>query len=175
MEIREEYGDWTPPATFRQSVERLLKYVPQQYLLGIDAIWLTDSRTLNRARRRQRTRVRGRRVRLSESSGLYHAAWKGQPAWIELFADRMVEGHFGLQSRMRMARDLAVGETLFHEIGHHIHKTKYPQHEEPEEVADRWKGKLLGRFLRRRYWYLVPPVFILRPLWNLIERRWGPF
>jgi hypothetical protein len=163
IEVREEYGGWTPPIDFRYVVNRLLRHVPEQYLGGISTVILTDSRTLNRARRRRKRRVKGKRFRLSEGLGIYHGAWQGQPAWIELFADRIVANEDKRTLRFPLFRDTAVGEVLFHEIGHHIHATKCPQHQEPEDVADQWRRKLHARFMRRQYWYLVPVTWILRP------------
>ena len=173
-EVREEYGGWTPPIDLRPVVNRLLRHVPEVHLGGISTVTLTDSRTLNRARRRQKRRVRGKRFRLSEALGIYHGAWQGQPAWIELFADRILANEDKRTLQFPLFRDNAVGEVLFHEIGHHIHATKCPQHQEPEDVADRWKRKLLRRFMRRQYWYLLPVARVLWPVVRFLNRRLNP-
>jgi hypothetical protein len=49
-----------------------------------------------------------------------------------------------------------VAQTLYHEIGHHIHYTIRPEYKEKEDVADRWSKKLTAKFLRRKYWYIIP-------------------
>jgi len=49
-----------------------------------------------------------------------------------------------------------VWQVLFHEIGHHIHRTVRPEHNEKEDVADKWAGKLNGNFVRKKYWYAIP-------------------
>ncbi len=50
----------------------------------------------------------------------------------------------------------ALAQTLYHELGHHIHYTIRPEYKEKEDVADEWGKKLGGVFFRRKYWYLIP-------------------
>ena len=65
----------------------------------------------------------------------------------------------------------AIGETLYHEIGHHIHEMQEPGFRgRKEEIADEWGDKLMRTFLRQRYWYLAPIRILLRPFWPLISR-----
>ena len=41
---------------------------------------------------------------------------------------------------------VAFSRTLFHELGHHIHKTQAPEHFEREDVADKWKRRVSRNF-----------------------------
>src|SRR5262249_23134580 len=61
-------------------------------------------------------------------------------------------------------QDFAFGSPLFHEIGHHVHRTQAPEFRDREDVADRWRDRLLIPYFRRRYWYLVP---LVRPIWRV--------
>lgn len=103
--------------------------------------------------------------------GLYHPAWRGEPAWIELFVDTVVESTPRPLLRLPPWRDLEVASVLFHELGHHIHDTHDPEHREPEVVAEAWCVRLSRAYFRRRYWYLVPLVVALRPFGAMAVRR----
>jgi len=63
-----------------------------------------------------------------------------------------------------------VGDTLYHEIGHHIHYTVRPEHREREDIADEWANKLNKKFVRRRYWYIYPLLFLLGKSFNVGRR-----
>jgi hypothetical protein len=71
-------------------------------------------------------------------------------------------------------KTFVIGETLYHEIGHHIHQIEEPGYRSDKEaVADEWKEKLMGAFLRRRYWYLASVARLCAPLIRPIVRRWN--
>ena len=84
--------------------------------------------------------------------GLYHAQWKGTPAWIEMFVNNIVEAFPPMLFRVPLFRDMVFAEVLYHEVGHHIHRTVRPEYQEREDVADKWRGVLWWSFFRRRYW-----------------------
>ena len=169
--VIESYGDWPAPFDAARLVRRLLRSVPGRYLAGLRSVVLTTTGTLNRARRRQTTRSRGKKVRVATCAGLYHHASRGEPAWIELFVDTVVESTPRLLLRLPLWRDLEISSVLFHELGHHIHETLDPEHREPEVVAEAWCRRLSRAYFRRRYWYLVPLVVALRPFGAMALRR----
>lgn len=74
---------------------------------------------------------------------------------------------------MPFLRDLFFAPTLFHEIGHHIHKTARPEFREREDVAEDWEGKLSRRYFWRRYWYLMPIIYPVALAVKLVNRLWG--
>ena len=172
VELVEAYRTYSPPAWVRPTVDRILSGMPARYLSGLRTVVLTDAGGLNYARRRAKTLSRKKKVKISESTGLYHQKWKGEPAWIELFVDNIVPW-YGRMTWLRFIRDLAIGEILAHEIGHHIHTTRAPEFREREDVAEKWKGKLLGPYLMRRYWYFFPLVVLVYRLWKRIRRLLG--
>lgn len=55
-----------------------------------------------------------------------------------------------------MFKALAIGDVLYHEIGHHIHRLAEPGYRENhEEVADEWRDELLLVFFKNHYWFLA--------------------
>jgi hypothetical protein len=98
--------------------------------------------------------------------GRYHPKSGSTPAYIELRVDKIAAGLQGLSARLPIAREIVFGQVLFHEIGHHIHYTIRPEHDEKEDVADTWAGKLNANAIRQHYWYLM---FVLKPALKLYK------
>lgn len=151
--VVESFWDYSPPFDVSSLVTRMLESVPPRYLLGLREVVLTNKAGLSRSRRRSVTKSRGRKVKIVQTRGLYHPAWKGKQAWIEIFVDSTSSGyekglwrwllHFGY------LRETELGGVLFHEIGHHIDKTLRPEFREKEDIADDWSGKLSRHWFRR--------------------------
>jgi hypothetical protein len=162
-ELIEAYRAWKPAVDVRGSIERLLGEVPPRYTAGLRSIVLTNASGLFRRERRLRIPARGRKVRAAEAGGLYHQAWRGEPAWIELFVDNLILDCPSWVLRFRFVRDGLLADGLFHELGHHIHRTHVPEFREPENVADAWERRFSRRYFRRRYWFLRPLGLLFRP------------
>ena len=88
--------------------------------------------------------------------GFYSQSWKGQPAYIELYVDKILAQAPGLILYIPMVRFILIAHVLYHEIGHHLHKTKYPEFKEKEDVAEAWRKKLTKVAFRKRYRYIMP-------------------
>jgi hypothetical protein len=161
------------PATVASDVAVLLRSVPNRYLCGLRLVRLAAASELSRGRRRSHTKSRGRKVPIDCAAGLYHAACKNAPATIELFIDNMYRGVPRWVLFIPLFRRLFLASTLYHEIGHHIHRTMQPEHTEREDVADRWSGRLGRRFLYRRYWYLMPLIYPVVALGRAYRRLSG--
>jgi hypothetical protein len=58
--------------------------------------------------------------------------------------------------------NLYFSDVLYHEIGHHIHATRRPEHREKEDVAEKWKARLESKFILGRYWYFFPAFIVLK-------------
>jgi hypothetical protein len=93
--------------------------------------------------------------------GRYHPKWKGQQPWIELYIDQIFKRLPGWAVRVPLLRDVRIAETLYHELGHHVHLFLRPDFREKEDVADDWGKKFSGHFFRRKYWYLIPIVKLI--------------
>lgn len=155
-QIVEAYKNYSPTFDVSKTIRLLLRYVPANYLVGLRTIVLTNQGALSHDRRRRKLLSRGRRYSMDRVLGSYHQAWKGELAWIQIFVDRIIANMPKGTDRVSLLRNIAVADVLYHEIGHHIHKTSRPEFREREDVADSWKHKLASRFARKRYWYLHP-------------------
>ena len=60
-----------------------------------------------------------------------------------------------------------MAEVLYHEIGHHLHRTVAREHEETENVAEKWRRRLSRYYLRRKYWYFIPVAYLTRRLYRM--------
>jgi len=165
--ILETYRGWVPPLNAAETVARLVAGIPERYLAGLEAIILTNADGLGHSRRRQKTWARDHKVRIAACRGLYHHAWKGQPACIELFVDNILKRMHPVVLRIPMLREMQFAETLYHEIGHHIHTTQAPECRGREEAAEIWERRLRRSYFWRKYWYVLA---ILRPMWWVVTR-----
>jgi hypothetical protein len=154
LQVVEHYSGYKPPFDVTRLVARMLDSIPPKYLNGLSEIVLTNPAGLSRHRRRSVTKARGRKVRIAEARGLYHPAWNGKPAWIEIFVDKTLLGwEKGWWLKFPCLQEMTIGEVLFHEVGHHIHFTIKPEFMEKEDVADDW-----GKRLRRHQFAKQHPV-----------------
>ncbi len=169
--IVESFRDFEPPASFKNTVETLLRYVPPKYLVGLRTIVLTNRAGLSRDKRRQKVWSRNRKVRLAESMGSYSRAWKSSPATVWLYVDNIVEAGSDWWRWVPVLRYTIPAEVLYHEIGHHIHAEHRPVHDGRENVAEDWSGKLWGNFCRKHYWYLFPFLYALARIASPIVKR----
>jgi len=160
--IKEFYQHYQPPVKATAIVRRLLSRVPDKYIRGLGYVVLTNLSGQPRRHRLGKTTSRGRRVPQSRVLGRYHQRCQGQTPWIELYVDQIFRGFPRWALWIPFARDLAIGDTLYHELGHHVHMFIRPEYREKEDVAEDWRKRFMRRFLRRRYWYLIPVALIIR-------------
>ena len=169
--IREAYKDYEPPFDVVRIVNRLLAGVPNTRLAGLKTVVLSSSANLSKPVRKAKAHARGKSYELGKCRGRYHQKWKNESAWIELWVDNMLMSCPKPLLWVNILRDFAIADTLFHELGHHIHYSQAPEHKEKEDVADKWDKRLSRQYFRRRYWYWMP-LFLL--LW-LILKPFGLF
>lgn len=155
-EIREFYRDYKPRLDVKRIVEELLTAVPPEYLAGLRSIVLTNRSALSRDQRRQKIRQGGRNHEFAKSQGAYYRATRSRPAAVWLFADNILDAIPKWFIRLPFVRYVVVGGVLYHEIGHHIHRTCRPIYRDKEAIAEDWSTKLGYRFFRKRYWYFRP-------------------
>jgi hypothetical protein len=154
--IIEAFEGYTPSFDVTRAVRRMLRDVPPKFLHGLTSIVLTNVDALGRQERNRRTRGRGQRTTPGETLGYYSETWKGNPAHITILVDNFEKRWGRSWLRLGLIRDFAFSKLLFHELGHHIHRVHRPKHEGPENVADKWSKRLSGKYVRDRYWYLLP-------------------
>jgi len=153
--ITTAFSGYDPPSNLVPIIRRMLDSVPEKYLTGLVEVVLTNAGNMPRSRRRSVTKSRGRKMRVREVRGLYHPAFHGRQAWIEIFVDNTLRWwNTRLRRLFPFARDIELSNVLFHEIGHHIHYTARPEFREKEDVADIWKARLMRNYSRQRHRWL---------------------
>ncbi len=160
--IYEQYRDYQPPFDTKRTVARMLAVVPEKYLTGLGSIVLTCEGALTGKRARRMTWSRGKKVPTAKARGLYHPRWGSDPAWIELHIDSIFYKYPWPLLRLKFFREMQLGDTFFHELGHHIHAQHRPEFKEKEDVAEIWKRKGQRVYVRKRFWFLSPVIAVTR-------------
>jgi hypothetical protein len=169
--ISEHYKAYRPSVNFTKLVRDLLTAVPGEYLRGLHAIVLTNRDAASGRDKRKRFWQKDRKHKLAESMGVYSHAGANNPATIRIFVDNIERESPAWALRMPVLRHLAVGDVLYHEIGHHIDAVHRPKWGGKENVAEDWNRQLKASFIRQRAWYRKP---ILRVLPWLMRALRGP-
>jgi hypothetical protein len=165
VKISEQYLDYAPPVVVYRSLELLLRYVPKEHLEQLHHITLTNSAALLKTRRGKISSEK-RRVRAADCRGLYGMGN------IVLVVDQMFADCPEVFLLLPPVKTYLIARTLYHEIGHHIHRLKQPGYRAQQEtVADEWRDKLLRDFARRRYWYFGLLVRGCLKLFPSLRRR----
>jgi hypothetical protein len=152
VKIVEQYLEYSPPVQVYGSVTLLMRYIPEKYLEGIQKIVLTNSASL-RSSYKGKYSAGDRRIRPTEARGMY---WSGH---IFLVMDHILGEYPEVFLLLPIVKTYAIGKVLYHEVGHHIHKSEQPGYRDNKEVvADEWREKLLTDFMSKRYWYLAGVV-----------------
>jgi len=168
-EIIENFRDFEPPAHFRPIVDDLVEHVPREFLAGLQSIVLTNRLALNRGEKRRKTWSRNKRIRLADALGYYSAATRSSGAFVVLYVEALLKDWDAWYTRLPLIRYYPAIEVLYHEIGHHIHAQHRPEYKGKEDVANYWKKKLTSRFIRRRYFYLVPAIYVMGKILRVAE------
>ena len=98
---------------------------------------------------------RGQKRRWVEANGSYQPAWPGHAAFIRLYVNNILAPYPPAAARASLISKLLLADTLFHEIGHHIHETKTLEFRNQEDVADEWAHRLTRQYFGRKYWLVV--------------------
>jgi hypothetical protein len=169
VQIIEVYRDYEPPLNVMAITQRLMKYVPPQYLHGLDRIVLTNSAALPRKLRRGKIGSRKRKLKIDEIGGQYHPKTNNRPAWIDIFVDNLRPYEERAFRIIPYIRDFTLAEVLYHEIGHHIHYTLRREHRERENVAEEWGQRLTNHYIGKKYRHLV---LLMRAIRHIMRAKW---
>lgn len=165
VKVEEQYRHYIPPLRVHRSLQLLMRSVPEKYLNGLYRITLTNSEMLRSVRGKITSEKQ--RFRPADCQGLYR---KGH---IFLVIDQILSLYpESILLLLPPFKTFVIGQVLYHEIGHHIHRLEEPGYRTGKEVvADEWRDKLMQLFLRQRYWYLAWPGRLVRPLVRPIAAR----
>jgi len=140
------------------TLQTLLRYVPEQHLVGLHKITLTNSDRL-RGLFRGKISSERKRIRPADCMGLY------QDGHIRLIMDLILQQYPEPFLLIPFFKTVVIGEVLYHEIGHHIHRLEEPGfRDEIEAIADEWKDRLMQIFIKQRYWYLAGIARLLKAI-----------
>jgi hypothetical protein len=156
--ILENYKDYDPPAYVRPVVERLLAHVQPNHLAGLQSVVLTNAAVIGKGKTK---RVGGRKHPRNECRGFYHRKWNNQQPWIEIVVDNTLSGMWQPGNRIPIFREFVLADVLYHEVGHHLDLTLGSPARGGEDPANMWSKRLGSRYLRHRYWYLIPIFKVL--------------
>ena len=109
---------------------------------------------------------------MNDCAGWYVEKWNNEPAHIELLVDNNFDGYPAWILKIGFISAVAFSRTLFHELGHHIHKTQAPEHFEREDVADKWKRRVSRNFFWKRYWHFLLLIAPFKPLFDWLLKRY---
>jgi hypothetical protein len=129
VKVVEAYRDYTPSVDANLIVRQLLDTVPEKYLRGLDCILLTNEAALPRRDRIGRVWSRKRKFDKSRVLGRYYRRNSQNPAYIELRVDKILRWMEKVPAAS-LFRKVLFGHVLFHEIGHHIHRTIRPEYKQ---------------------------------------------
>lgn len=179
VKVIEDYrGGYAPPFDVASSITELLGYIPPLHLRLLGQIVLTNASGLDTDRSSKATD--GPSPRVGQALGRYHPFISGgggipsKPAWIEIFIDNVANHSWNLFTELLvpvLGPSVRLAETLYHEIGHHIHCRLGQDLRNAEKHAERWAQKLYRRFVFGKHLWLGPlilPVFLLGWAWHAL-------
>lgn len=169
MKISESYKSYRPPADIVPCVRRLLASIPEHHHKSLESIHLTDSASIGRGKTQ---RVQGKKHVRRQCLGFYHPAYLNGRAWIELTVDQILKDIPPILARRAFVQDALVSSTLFHEIGHHIEYSSKAANRASENKAEERKRQFKKQYMRKHYWWLRPPVLLLRFLFISVTSMW---
>jgi hypothetical protein len=169
VKIVAQYRDYAPPVEIYRCLRILLQNVPKEHLAGLYKITLTNSECL-RESYQGKLQLGKRRIRPADCRGLY------QRGHILLLVDQIFMDCSELFLLFPPIKTYLLGEVLYHEIGHHIHRLQEPGYRADKEAfADEWKDKLLRSFISKRYWYFsvvsIPYQHLIHPIVAWFRKR----
>lgn len=126
-----------------------MSHVPHEHLEGLRKVVLTNSASVLKTHKGKYV-FDGERMRAADLRGFYGNGH------VVLIMDRILDHYPEAFLIVPMIKTLAIGDVLYHEIGHHIHRLKEPGYRDKREaVADEWRDELLLAFFKKHYWYLA--------------------
>lgn len=120
-----------------KSLNEIIEYIPKTDLIGIENIYITD-------------KPNQWRKRLINAAGAYYEKQNSTSAYIEIFLSRVFSHVRDSEtfSLMMPIRIISLAQTLFHEVGHHVERTKIHgiKRNQVEKYAHHYARELLKKY-----------------------------
>jgi hypothetical protein len=142
-------------------VQKIIAGISSKEIEGIDSVIILNLGALKKNERYGKRKYNKKYVNTDQTLGTYFEQKDGKKPIVRLFIDRIVNGWPTFLFKMRFFRDIAICHTLFHEIGHHLHKKIEYGVGDSEKNARKWEIYLNREYLFKKYWYLfILPAFL---------------
>jgi hypothetical protein len=116
---------------------KIIEYIPKTDLIGLEHIYITDL-------------PHQWKKHLDTAAGAYFQKHKSTSAYIEIYLSRMFSHIKSAESMNRMIpiQNVGLARTVFHEVGHHIEKTRSHRikKNKSENFADNYAKDLLSKY-----------------------------
>jgi hypothetical protein len=151
MDIRiEKYYQMKIPVDMANMVHKLLKSIPQEHLIGLSAIILTDQLSQNK-----------------HAEGLYWPKKEREPAKIGMALGMIYKGVPNFVFYLPFITKFMLASVLYHEIGHHYQRHVHGvKKKEQESFAEQYKKQMI----KQTFSYLRPFLLPISPLVSLFVR-----
>ena len=120
------------------ALDRIIEFIPKLDLVGLGYIYITD-KPINWKKR------------LNEAFGSYFQKHNNAAAYIEIYIEKLFSHIKSVDSFKLMIpiQNIGLAQTLFHEVGHHVEKTRSHgiKKNKREKFADNYMDKLLLKHL----------------------------
>ena len=121
-----------------ESINKIIEFIPKANLNGLDYIYVTDE-------------PMEWKKHLANAAGAYFQKSKDAPAYIEIYLSRLFRNISSAESSQLMVplRNIGIALAVFHEIGHHVEKTKSHgiKKNNRERYAENYEKKLMAKYL----------------------------
>lgn len=151
MDIKvEKHYQMQVPVDMVQMVSKLLKNIPQEHLIGLGAIILSDQLSQNRV-----------------AEGLYWPKKDREPAKIGMALGTIYKGVPKIVFYLPFVAKFMLARVLFHEIGHHYQRHVHGvKKKDAESFAEKYKKQML----KQTFSYLRLLLLPISPLVALFIR-----
>lgn len=148
----------------------LLKYIPVKYLKGIESIYYIDINYYNKYLGKF---YKDDNLYNKKTLGLYFPL-KENKARLIILLDNLIEQYSSRLMEIFFFRTLFISKPLFHEIGHHMHRTIITDNRDKEIVANLYEIELRNIFFHKRYLFLeicLYPFFLFYKYSKLLQSK----
>ena len=151
--------------TYIKTLNKLLKYIPIKYFNKLKSIHVNLSSLLSHNEKRKKIGGKRNKVKLSDCLGYYSFPK------IVLFIDNIISNSSKYLMIIPLFKYLILSKTLYHELGHHVHKCIKPEYKEKEKNAEEYRIYFQILMFKKRYWYLFYLFIFIKKIFNIFHKK----